>query len=70
MGFFYQSKTPLTLNGFSCKYGGSPSIISIAMMPHDQMSIFGPYAFRLTTSGAIQYGVPTMVVRFEFPSWS
>jgi hypothetical protein len=35
----------------------------MAMMPKLQMSTFGPYAFRVTTSGAIQYGVPTMVVR-------
>jgi hypothetical protein len=34
------------------------------MMPKDQMSTFGPYSFRVTTSGAIQYGVPTIVVRF------
>lgn len=27
------------------------------------MSTFGPYAFLVTTSGAIQYGVPTMVLR-------
>uniref|UniRef100_A0A182IG14 Uncharacterized protein n=1 Tax=Anopheles arabiensis TaxID=7173 RepID=A0A182IG14_ANOAR len=26
---------------------------------------FGPYCFRVTTSGAIQYGVPTIVVRFD-----
>jgi hypothetical protein len=34
------------------------------MIPKDQMSTFGPYSFRVTTSGAIQYGVPTIVVRF------
>lgn len=28
------------------------------------MSTLGPYSFRVTTSGAIQYGVPTIVVRF------
>lgn len=33
------------------------------MIPRDQMSTFGPYAFRVTTSGAIQYGVPTIVLR-------
>lgn len=53
----------LTLRGFSLRYGGSPSTISIAMIPRDQMSTFGPYAFLVTTSGAIQYGVPTMVLR-------
>lgn len=37
----------------------------IAMMPKLQMSTFGPYSLRVTTSGAIQYGVPTIVVRFE-----
>lgn len=36
----------------------------IAMMPRLQMSTLGPYSFRVTTSGAIQYGVPTIVVRF------
>lgn len=53
----------LTLRGFSLRYGGSPSTISIAMIPRDQMSTLGPYAFLVTTSGAIQYGVPTMVLR-------
>ena len=53
----------LTLRGFSFKYGGSPSTISIAMIPRDQMSTLGPYCFRVTTSGAIQYGVPTIVER-------
>lgn len=53
----------LTLSGFSFRYGGSPSTISMAMMPRDQMSTLGPYALRVTTSGAIQYGVPTMVLR-------
>ena len=28
------------------------------------MSTLGPYSLRVTTSGAIQYGVPTIVVRF------
>lgn len=53
-----------TLSGFSFRYGGSPSIISIAIIPKLQMSTLGPYCFRVTTSGAIQYGVPTMVERF------
>jgi hypothetical protein len=35
----------------------------MAMMPSDQMSTLRPYSFRVTTSGAIQCGVPTMVVR-------
>uniref|UniRef100_A0A182J9T1 Uncharacterized protein n=1 Tax=Anopheles atroparvus TaxID=41427 RepID=A0A182J9T1_ANOAO len=48
--------------------GGWPSIISIAMMPSDQMSTFLPYCLRVTTSGAIQYGVPTIVCRFSSPS--
>lgn len=37
----------------------------MAMIPKLQMSTFGPYSLRVTTSGAIQYGVPTIVVRFE-----
>jgi len=40
--------------GSSSRYGGSFSIISIAMIPKDQMSTFAPYSFCLTTSGAIQ----------------
>lgn len=32
-------------------------------MPRDQISTLGPYSFLETTSGAIQYGVPTIVVR-------
>src|ERR1700730_4828979 len=55
-------------NGSSSRYGGSFSIISIAIMPSDQMSTLAPYSFCLTTSGAIQYGVPTIVARFDF--WS
>jgi hypothetical protein len=51
------------LSGSSFRYGGSDSIISMAMMPNDQMSTFEPYSFCLTTSGAIQYGVPTIVAR-------
>lgn len=31
-----------------------------------QLVTFGPYCLRVTTSGAIQYGVPTIVDRFEF----
>ena len=38
------------------------------MMPKLQMSTLGPYSLRVTTSGAIQYGVPTMVVRFALVS--
>lgn len=29
------------------------------------MSTLGPYCFRVTTSGAIQYGVPTIVDRLD-----
>ena len=45
--------------GGSLKNGGSPSTISITMMPKDQTSTSGPYGSREMTSGAIQYGVPT-----------
>jgi hypothetical protein len=38
------------------------------MIPKLQISTLGPYSFLVTTSGAIQYGVPTIVVRFEFES--
>lgn len=33
--------------------------------PRPPLLTLGPYCFRVTTSGAIQYGVPTMVVRFD-----
>ncbi len=34
------------------------------MIPRDHISAFGPYSVRVTTSGAIQYGLPTIVFRF------
>jgi len=58
------------LRGSSFRYGGSDSINSIAMIPSDQMSTFGPYSRCLTTSGAIQYGVPTIVARLFLVSVS
>ena len=45
--------------------GGNEGDVPMAMIPSDQMSTLGPYSFRVTTSGAIQYGVPTIVVRFD-----
>jgi hypothetical protein len=36
----------------------------MAMIPRDHISDFGPYSVCVTISGAIQYGVPTVVVRF------
>jgi hypothetical protein len=36
-------------SGVSFRYGGSPSIISIAIIPSDQISTFFPYCFRVTT---------------------
>lgn len=59
LGFFRRG-VPLVairkraFKGSSFRYGGSDSIISIAIIPRDQMSTFGPYSFCLTTSGAIQ----------------
>ena len=38
------------------------------MIPKDQMSIFYPYSFLVTTSGAIQHGDPTIVMCLAFPS--
>lgn len=58
------------LSGSSFRYGGSDSISSIAMIPRDHTSTLGPYSFCLTTSGAIQYGVPTMVARLLLDSVS
>jgi len=42
---------------------GTNRDVPIAMIPKLQMSTLGPYSLRVTTSGAIQYGVPTIVVR-------
>jgi len=42
--------------------------VPIAMMPRLQISTFGPYSLRVTTSGAIQYGVPTIVVLLAWAS--
>ena len=33
----------------------------MAIIPSDHISTLGPYCFLVTTSGAIQYGVPTIV---------
>lgn len=41
-GYFDAANYQRTLRGFSLRYGGSPSTISIAMMPRDQMSTLGP----------------------------
>jgi hypothetical protein len=43
--------------------GDGRRYVPIAMIPSDHMSTLGPYSLRVTTSGAIQYGVPTIVVR-------
>ena len=43
-------------------YGGSPSAISIANMPNDQISIFVVYLRSpFISSGAIQQTVPTLL---------
>ena len=47
------------------KYGGKEDE-PMAMIPRLQTSTLGPYSLRVTTSGAIQYGVPTIVVRLAF----
>ena len=49
----------IACSGGSLKNGGSPSTISITIMPSDQISTSGPYGRREITSGDIQYGVPT-----------
>ena len=44
-----------TFRGASSMYGGSPSSISMIMIPNDQISIFSSYwTVLFTTSGAIQ----------------
>lgn len=53
----------IACSGGSLKNGGSPSTISMTMMPSDQISTSGPYGSRLITSGLIQYGVPTNLSR-------
>lgn len=52
----------ITFDYYSLMYGGSPSAISIANMPNDQISILVVY-FRapLMSSGAIQHTVPTLL---------
>lgn len=54
----------IACNGGSLKNGGSPSTISMTIMPNDQISTSGPYGKRDMTSGDIQYGVPTSDLRF------
>lgn len=54
----------IACSGGSLKNGGSPSTISMTMMPSDQISTSGPYGRRDMTSGDIQYGVPTRLLRF------
>lgn len=43
------------------EYGGSPSAISMAVMPKDQISVFLVYSDLVRTSGLIQCGVPAVV---------
>ena len=43
------------------EYGGSPSAISIAVIPKDQISVFLLYSDFNKTSGLIQCGVPAVV---------
>ena len=38
--------------------------VPMAIIPRLQMSTLGPYSFRVTISGAIQHGVPIIVVLF------
>eukprot|EP00968_Pinguiococcus_pyrenoidosus_P008108 scaffold574_cov246-Pinguiococcus_pyrenoidosus.AAC.11 len=52
------------LSGCSFSSGGSPSAISNAVMPMDQTSTLSSYCVPWISSGAIQYGVPTMLERF------
>lgn len=54
----------IACSGGSLKKGGSPSTISMTIMPSDQISTSGPYGKRDITSGDIQYGVPTRDLRF------
>mmetsp|Transcript_2199 Transcript_2199/g.7705 ORF Transcript_2199/g.7705 Transcript_2199/m.7705 type:complete len:250 (-) Transcript_2199:618-1367(-) len=49
--------------GGSCSSGGSPSAISMAVMPRLHTSTAPSYSVPLMSSGAIQYGVPTTDVR-------
>mmetsp|Transcript_145414 Transcript_145414/g.205871 ORF Transcript_145414/g.205871 Transcript_145414/m.205871 type:complete len:256 (-) Transcript_145414:496-1263(-) len=65
-GFFGIKKS--TRIGCKSEFGGSPFANSMAVTPSDQISAFPSYADNLMTSGAIQKGVPTNVVRFVIVS--
>lgn len=54
----------IACKGGSLKNGGSPSTISIIIIPNDHISTSGPYGRWDITSGDIQYGVPTKDFRF------
>jgi hypothetical protein len=54
----------ITLIGLSFKYGGSPSTISMAIIPKLHMSTFGPYCLRETTSGAILVILNLIEIKF------
>lgn len=58
------------LKGGNSIYGGSPSAISIIMIPKLQISTLALYSCPRINSGAIQYGVPTIVVLFALVSVS
>ena len=54
-------------NGGSWKWGGTPSAISIAVIPSDHTSTLFVYPSPWINSGDIQKGVPTLDLRC--PSW-
>ena len=51
----------IALMGWRWEYGGSPSAISIAVIPRDQISVFLLYFDFEITSGDIQKGLPITV---------
>ena len=67
-GFFGMRNS--TRIGWRSELGGSPFANSIAVTPSDQMSADASYCDCLITSGAIQNGVPTKVVRLVMVSVS
>mmetsp|Transcript_3497 Transcript_3497/g.12327 ORF Transcript_3497/g.12327 Transcript_3497/m.12327 type:complete len:297 (+) Transcript_3497:1378-2268(+) len=55
------------LSGGKSIYGGSPSASSMSRMPRLQMSTCWSYSEPRMSSGAIQYGVPTIVCLLVLP---
>lgn len=62
----------MALVGCILEYGGSPSAISMAVMPSDQMSVLWLYLLFFRISGDIQKGLPMTLSWFPkvVASWA